>query len=50
MTWAEFKAEVDRQLKEKDIKEDTRIRFIDVSYSDTIRVFLDVELLAILDG
>ena len=42
MTWKEFKEEVDRQLKEQDISEDTRIRLIDVSDIDDIKAFLDV--------
>lgn len=51
MTWQEFKTEVDRQLKEQGISEDTMIRFIDVTYpnnADDIKAFLEDELLPIV--
>jgi hypothetical protein len=37
MTWKEFKEEVDKQLKENDISEDTQIDYID-TYGDEITV------------
>ena len=34
MTWKEFKNEVDRILKERDISEDTAVWYIDISWPD----------------
>jgi predicted nucleic acid-binding protein len=32
LTWKEFKEKIDKQLKEKNISEDTRIQYIDISF------------------
>lgn len=35
MTWAEFKALIDKQLAEKGIPEDTKLWYIDISFPST---------------
>jgi hypothetical protein len=45
MTWKEFKENADKQMKEKNISEDTPIEYIDISFGYSgiteIRVSLD---------
>jgi len=46
MTWQEFKTEVEKQLKEQAISEDTHVIYIDVYPSEGLRVTIERNLAA----